>query len=111
MTERRHKKAVRSARKCENLLDRQRGGNKNGYKWRKSVRCRLHSGSGRRWKVLRKALKQGVNQAVRRSDWPSFLTVRLVQDIQKTMERQVWAYDLSDGGLSRRFSPVCKAAA
>lgn len=41
MTERRHKKAVRSARKCENLLDRQRGGNKNGYKWRKSVRCRL----------------------------------------------------------------------
>ncbi len=45
MTERRHKKAVRSARKCENLLDRQRGGNKNGYKWRKSVRCRL-SGRG-----------------------------------------------------------------
>ena len=30
--------------------------------------------------------------------------------IEKTMERQVWAYDLSDGGLSRRFSPVCKAA-
>ncbi len=23
--------------------------------------------------------------------------------IEKTMERQVWAYDLSDGGLSRRF--------
>lgn len=47
MTERRHKKAVRSARKCENLLDRQRGGNKNGYKWRKSVRCRLHRGSSK----------------------------------------------------------------
>ena len=52
MTERRHKKAVRSARKCENLLDRQRGGNKNGYKWRKSVRCRLHRGSGEGWEVL-----------------------------------------------------------
>ena len=52
MTERRHKKAVRSARKCENLLDRQRGGNKNGYKWRKSVRCRLHRGSGEGREVL-----------------------------------------------------------
>lgn len=57
MTERRHKKAVRSARKCENLLDRQRGGNKNGYKWRKSVRCRLYSGSGRGWKILSKHWK------------------------------------------------------
>ena len=53
MTERRHKKAVRSARKCENLLDRQRGGNKNGYKWRKSVRCRLDRGSCRFRKVLK----------------------------------------------------------
>lgn len=52
MTERRHKKAVRSARKCENLLDRQRGGNKNGYKWRKSVRCRLDRGSRQGRKVL-----------------------------------------------------------
>ncbi len=52
MTERRHKKAVRSARKCENLLDRQRGGNKNGYKWRKSVRCRLCRGSSEGWEVL-----------------------------------------------------------
>ena len=52
MTERRHKKAVRSARKCENLLDRQRGGNKNGYKWRKSVRCRLHRGSCQGRKIL-----------------------------------------------------------
>lgn len=57
MTERRHKKAVRSARKCENLLDRQRGGNKNGYKWRKSVRCRLHRGSGEGKPFLRKRLE------------------------------------------------------
>ncbi len=64
MTERRHKKAVRSARKCENLLDRQRGGNKNGYKWRKSVRCRLHRGSGKGRKVLRDSVNMGVNQAV-----------------------------------------------
>lgn len=55
MTERRHKKAVRSARKCENLLDRQRGGNKNGYKWRKSVRCRLHRGSGGRKSFLKRS--------------------------------------------------------
>lgn len=53
MTERRHKKAVRSARKCENLLDRQRGGNKNGYKWRKSVRCRLDRGSSEGREVLK----------------------------------------------------------
>lgn len=52
MTERRHKKAVRSARKCENLLDRQRGGNKNGYKWRKSVRCRLRRRSSKRKSFL-----------------------------------------------------------
>ena len=52
MTERRHKKAVRSARKCDNLLDRQRGGNKNGYKWRKSVRCRLLRGSSKGRQIL-----------------------------------------------------------
>lgn len=60
MTERRHKKAVRSARKCENLLDRQRGGNKNGYKWRKSVRCRLRRRSGKRREVLIKHRKMWI---------------------------------------------------
>lgn len=59
MTERRHKKAVRSARKCENLLDRQRGGNKNGYKWRKSVRCRLCRGSSEGREVLRNSGNKG----------------------------------------------------
>lgn len=75
MTERRHKKAVRSARKCENLLDRQRGGNKNGYKWRKSVRCRLHRGSGEDRKVLKNVVKSRVCRDVGCLDKPSFLCI------------------------------------
>ncbi len=37
---------MRSARKCENLLDRQHEGNKSGYKWCKIVCRGFCRGSG-----------------------------------------------------------------